>query len=320
MRVLRERLGPLVAMALCACQPTTPPDVSLVQTELDSVLAHHANLLIEEDLDAVMELYSATAIVRSNHVEPLRGREAIRSFIGGWFANVEFTQLEYHTEELAVFGDSALQIGSYEALVNVGGQVMPDKGNFFALWVRDADGLWRTHRSIFNSPLPLPGQPEEDAAGGNADAVPDREVPDPWFHAQRAIDLTGDGRSDAVTVRADGPSSDSLVITLSFSIGAEERWHTEWRSSYMLIDPPEFPNGETSRSAYVRQGLMRTLESVSVEPFDSTQYVMMAGSIDSTIVRQPPEQEISLSYGYETTLTLFWDPKRLVFRLLWGCC
>ncbi len=162
--------------------------------------------------------------------------------------------------------------------------------------------------------------PTEDRAGGEADADRDRAIPDPWFHAQRALDLTGDGRPDTVTLRADGPSSDSLVITLSLSVGAQERWHEEWRSSYMLIDPPEFPNGEISRSAYIRQGLMRTLESVIVRPFDSTIYVWMAESIDSIIVQQPPAQEISLRYGYETTLMLFWDPKTLGFRLLWRCC
>jgi hypothetical protein len=142
----------------------------------------------------------------------------------------------------------------------------------------------------------------------------------PWFAAQRAIDLTGDRRVDIVALRADGSSSDSLVITLRFLVDGTERWHEQWNSDYMLVDPPAFPNGERDRAAYVRRGLQRALASVAVEPFDSSQYVLMADPVDSAVVRHPPRTQISLSYGYETTLILYWDPEAKQFHTLWGCC
>jgi hypothetical protein len=142
----------------------------------------------------------------------------------------------------------------------------------------------------------------------------------PWFAAQRDLDLTGDHRLDVVRIRADGPSSDSLLVTLTFLVDGTERWREQWNSDYMLIDPPNFPNGERDRAAYVRRGLRRALASVEVEPFDSTQYVLMADPVDSAIIRQPPRLEIALSYGYETTLILQWNAGRKAFIVLWGCC
>ena len=142
----------------------------------------------------------------------------------------------------------------------------------------------------------------------------------PWFQAQRTLDLTGDGRADVVSIRAEGPSSESLLVTLTFLVNGEERWREPWYSDYMLIDPPHFPQGEVDRAAYVREGLKRALESVSVAAFDSAQYAMMADSIDSALVRQPPARQIMVSYGYETTLVLIWDPAKRTFRAVWGCC
>ena len=134
------------------------------------------------------------------------------------------------------------------------------------------------------------------------------------------MDLTGDGRPDTVVIRADGRSSDSLLITLTFVVDGSERWRERWNSDYMLIDPPTFPDGEASRAAYVRQGLLRTLGSVNVEPFDASNYAQTADSIDSTIIRHPPLEQITLGYGYETTLGVAWDPASKSFRTLWACC
>jgi len=142
----------------------------------------------------------------------------------------------------------------------------------------------------------------------------------PWFQQVREIDLTGDGKPDTVVIRAEGRSSDSLRVTLTFIVDGKERWRERWSSDYMLIDPPSFPDGETSRDTYVREGLLRTLRGVSVEPFDATNYALMADPVDSMIVRQPPREEITLGYGYETSLGLAWDAGSKSFRNLWACC
>ena len=88
----------------------------------------------------------------------------------------------------------------------------------------------------------------------------------------------------------------------------------------MLLDPPTFPKGEVERAAYIRRDLRWTLAHVTVQPFDSAQYVTFAAPLDSALLRHPPRQQVSVSYGYETTLHLVWMPRAWNFRVIWSCC
>jgi|GEM_PF-6977123 len=169
----------------------------------------------------------------------------------------------------------------------------------------------RSARNVVDS-TQLASQTPPPGSNGPAEA--------PWFLQDRELDLTDDGRPDTVVLRAEGRSSDSLTVTLRFVVDGVERWHDEWQSDYMLIDHPEFPQGEVSRAAFVRRQLQRTLEVVRVEPFDSTEYVQMADPVDSMTLRRPPGQEIMVAFGYETTIALSWEPAAKSFRRLWSCC
>lgn len=132
------------------------PDVDAVRAELDSMHVEHAAAYVREDLDAIMEIYTENPVVRSNHVAPLRGREAIREFIGRFFSTVDVQRIDYVTDELAVHGDSAYAIGTFEATVSTpDGALVEDRGSYMVLYVRDSDGSWHSHRGVFNSSVPL---------------------------------------------------------------------------------------------------------------------------------------------------------------------
>ena len=152
--VNRWCLALLVLVPACRTTPDAGP--SAVRAALDRTLAHHADLAIRKDIDGLMGDYTADAIVRSNHVEPLRGQPAIRQFISQVLGAVTIRTLSYNTEELAIYGDSVWHIGTYSmTFVPSGGSEMAERGSFFALWVRDESGKWRIHRDILNSSLPL---------------------------------------------------------------------------------------------------------------------------------------------------------------------
>ena len=74
------------------------------------------------------------------------------------------------------------------------------------------------------------------AAGGCASSIPPGEPARPptadWYHAARALDLTGDGVADSVVLRAAGPSPDSLEITLSIRMDGRTAHQELWRSDY----------------------------------------------------------------------------------------
>ncbi len=173
----------------------------------------------------------------------------------------------------------------------------------------------RRNESPTDSGLPESSQAGAPAAppssGGGGTAI--------WHAQHRTLDFTGDGVVDTVHLRAIGAAVDSLRIQLTFWSAGAERWQEEWASDYELVVPPP-PADPLARAAHLRRRLDRTLASVEVEPFDSMAYVSMARTIDSTILRQPPVQQVSFTYGYETTVVLAWDRASGRLRLLHACC
>jgi uncharacterized protein (TIGR02246 family) len=160
----RRSIAAVGSLAVCAgcTAAASAPDAASVEAAVDSMLVEHAQHLIGEDLDAAMTLYSEDPSIRPNHAEPQHGRDAIRQFMSGWFAGLNFRELAYDNEEVAVFGDTAVVIGTVTATVEPeGGSPMTDRGSYMVLLVRDSEGHWRSHRGVFNSSLPLPVSPPQ---------------------------------------------------------------------------------------------------------------------------------------------------------------
>jgi hypothetical protein len=164
----------------------------------------------------------------------------------------------------------------------------------------------------------VPGPRRADARlATTASYLPAGEAP--WFLGKRALDLTSDGQLDTVILRADGPASNKLSIVLTLVVAGQERWRESYPSDYELTDPPSFPT-DAARDKYVRAALLRTLAKVAVGPFDSLSYRQVVESPDSLILRRPPLEEVTVSYGYETTVVLVWHPDSMTFRVLYECC
>lgn len=153
-----HRIGSiLLAASLLSCRSTPAIDVSATKSVLDSLLAEHGRHAVQEDIDAVLGLYTDDIVLRSNHMEPIRGKAALRAFFGQVFGAGNTRSLTYRTEELAIHGDSAWHIIEYEMTAQPTGRpAQTDHGSVIALWIRDSAGAWRIHRDIVNSSVPLP--------------------------------------------------------------------------------------------------------------------------------------------------------------------
>ena len=150
-----------IGLGVSCSSPRAPVDTGAIQHLLDSTLAVHAQLFINKDVDALLEAYSDSPVVYANHTAPVRGRAALKPFLAAFTQAGAIRSLSYHTEELAVYGDSAWHILTYQVSVQPAGASVPvsDHGGGFALWVRDSSGAWRIQRDIFNSSVPLPIAP-----------------------------------------------------------------------------------------------------------------------------------------------------------------
>lgn len=171
----------------------------------------------------------------------------------------------------------------------------------------------------------LSGEPdrgsERDAmANAAADSVA-RAAPPPWYRRARALDLTGDGRTDSARLDVVGARPDSLHITLALIVGGTVKHREDWGSSYELALIDSSLRGRPQVDALLRARLDSVLLGVLVERLDAPGVRLMAE--DSAILAglEPrPTHRISFSYGYETTVRLAWDAPRQRFVRLWSCC
>ena len=87
------------------------------------------------------------------------GKEAIRGWCQGAFAQARSSAVAVSEREVTVSGDWAIEHGKFDwTLMPVaGGNPLRDQGNFVAIWRRQSDGSWKLSRDIWNSLQPLPG-------------------------------------------------------------------------------------------------------------------------------------------------------------------
>jgi len=155
----------LLAGSLSRCsRPRSSDDVTSVRTALDSLLALHARHFQEGNVDALVEAYTDSAVVRPANMPATRGRDELKSGLAAFLKAVPVTHVVYTTEELAVHGDTAFQINSYVATVEPGRAQMTDHGNCTLLWLRERGAAWRIHRSMCNSR----GAPQQASATGRS--------------------------------------------------------------------------------------------------------------------------------------------------------
>jgi len=108
------------------------------------------------DVEKMISYYSDDAMVMLPNIPTLTGKESIRTFwssmldsgfSGGWNAT---------KVEVARSGDLAYVTGSYQFNDNEGGgKSMTDKGRYFAVWKKQADGSWKCVADMFSSDMPV---------------------------------------------------------------------------------------------------------------------------------------------------------------------
>ena len=142
----------------------------------------------------------------------------------------------------------------------------------------------------------------------------------PWYRKSRLLDLTGAGPRDSVVVSASGTQPDSLHITLKLFVDGKEAYAVGWDSDYELIDVDSLDRKPPRLANFIRHSLDGVLGRVKREPL-GLDMVRMRG--DSTTLKHfttLPTHEVRISYGYESTVVLAWDPNSQRFLALWGCC
>ena len=158
-------------------------------------------------------------------------------------------------------------------------------------------------------------------AASPPDAEPASTAPEAWYRQATALDLTGDGQADTVSLEAYGTQVDSLRIVLRLLVDGQEKHREAWGSSYELALADSAVRGRPQMANVLRARLDTVLARVKVERLDAPGVRLMAeDSVVLTSLVPRPKYRVSIAYGYETTVSLVWDAPRQRFVRLWSCC
>ncbi|HUF29251.1 MAG TPA: DUF4440 domain-containing protein [Gemmatimonadaceae bacterium] len=149
----------VLALACGACTQTEraggPPeaDVAAVNTLRErEVAAAEAG-----DVATLIELRTDGFVSMPPDQPPVRGKEAVREFFRGMFAQVELEETVV-SEAVVLADDLAYDRGTFTGTVRpkTGGEAMPIDGKYLWILERQADGSWRYSVQMWSNNAPAP--------------------------------------------------------------------------------------------------------------------------------------------------------------------
>ncbi len=113
-------------------------------------------------LDELIELYAADALVLRSNLPPIRGAMAVREF---FHASLEagLGEVAVDPMRVEVIGDMAHEVGRYSALVpGTAGKRREERGKYLWVFAKQSSGDWKLVSECWSSDLTLSGA-ESDA-------------------------------------------------------------------------------------------------------------------------------------------------------------
>ncbi len=144
-----------VTFLLIALAPLPTVAAEDAKTEIESLLNAYQERLSDNDVDGILELYSADPVFIPEYAPPAVGRNSVRKAYGWVFATLKLHgQFAFHDVE--VIGNTAwvrtTSTGHFRVLAN-GAEGDVANSELFVLKLEG--GAWKMHRYIFTSSVPL---------------------------------------------------------------------------------------------------------------------------------------------------------------------
>ena len=107
-------------------------------------------LIIRQDFDALVELYTENAVFMPPHQPAVRGRASLRTWMSAF---PKVSRFAFDVDEIDGRADLAYVRGRYSMTFQPDGAPAPvtDVGKFIEIRRRQADGSWLIEADIFNS-------------------------------------------------------------------------------------------------------------------------------------------------------------------------
>jgi uncharacterized protein (TIGR02246 family) len=100
------------------------------------------------DANAVASVYADSVITLYNGAPAVHGRDAVTKALADRFAKTNLTNVNYHTDDIMVDGNIAVELGSSvdTKTPKAGGKSVTEKGRYMTVWQKQPDGSWKVVR------------------------------------------------------------------------------------------------------------------------------------------------------------------------------
>jgi ketosteroid isomerase-like protein len=109
------------------------------------------------DGEALSLLFCEDAVLMAPNETTLYGRPEVREWWDEYFENFQITALGVTERDVTVLDGWVIERFAYTIAITpvAGGERIRDDSRWFAVWRRDADGVWRVAQAMFNSIRPI---------------------------------------------------------------------------------------------------------------------------------------------------------------------
>ena len=153
-RVLIIATAAVVAAACAKTGPAlgTPSAAAADKAAVEAATTAFHDALRRNDLEAFMAYVADDVLFMPAGEPPIRGKEAMRTWMNGFLSQYKTTSLTLADREVRTADDWAVELGTYEwALAPAaGGESSVDRGNYMQVWQRRPDGSWSFAREVYN--------------------------------------------------------------------------------------------------------------------------------------------------------------------------
>jgi ketosteroid isomerase-like protein len=117
----------------------------------------HIDALKSCNVEALTAQFCDDAVLMAPNETTLYGRSEVREWYEEYFESFRVTALGITEREVVVLDDWAIERLGYTIAIQplAGGDRIRDDSRWFAVWKREADGVWRISQAMINSIRPI---------------------------------------------------------------------------------------------------------------------------------------------------------------------
>ena len=148
-------LAAAVIVGACRGAPAGSVTESEMREVATKALDEHAEAALRRDVALAASLFTDDVVLMFPNAQNVQGHDSVVALMARSWPIINPKQIRYATEDVFVFGDTAVTTARYWLTLEPRGQAaMQDSGRYFFIWTRYNDGGWKVFRAIANSLMP----------------------------------------------------------------------------------------------------------------------------------------------------------------------